>query len=659
MTVIKKVEACVTMVQMEPNNEQLYRQVEAALYATAKQHRLLAGSRGVALARSAVFIARRPPYYLKKAVFLLTHNPSKLLQFIVGRRRLQPLNDATNRDTDYQRWIGQPTQKTAAASTGRTLTQRPLVSLITPVFDPPLSEHNKLIEAVMSQSYANFELLLFNFGSNMKVRQLLDEWATKDSRIIVRHDLPNKGIGANSNLCLESVKGDYVALLDHDDALTPDALSSMVAAINETGADFLYSDKDKIDESDARHDPLFKPDFSYEMLLGGNYLTHLNLIRTSLVRSLGGWDPKTDGAQDWDLFLRIVDSGAKIAHVPKILYHWRTVQGSTANGVGVKPYALAAQRLAVNKHLDRQGNAAEAVQDTSGQTFVRWRRPAVAMTAILHAYYGDVEHLIKLATLCEKDGIDYTVLLEASKLSERDRERLQKRISKAIKQYQPGDFQCAVREVVSATNASSVFYIRDSIGGIDSAIISDISWVDQLSGWLTRNDVVLAGGASHTKDNRVTDIGSFFDPKRRYFARYYFGAGPYDGYNGYIQWIRNFVVVNQSCFCFSASLLGSKLWRVLDIPEHEFAQALGVIAHAKGQRAVYDPLVVVQDEVAFCLQTPLSATLQTALDRHTTLAAGDPYYNPNLDANYENPKPLGVVPQDSTDLSIPHLKFVR
>jgi glycosyltransferase involved in cell wall biosynthesis len=612
-------------------------------------------SRTYTLANSMRVAVRSPQLFVTKAARLAVRNPRRLAQIITGQRVIQNTNkDRKRLDAEYAEWIEEVEEKAfdrqKQVEEAKKLKQQPLVSLITPVFNPPLKAHSELIESVMAQTYGNFELLLFNFGDKPEVKKLLDGWAKKDKRIVVKHGLPNGGISKNSNFCLKYVKGEYVGLLDHDDALMPNALYECVKAVNEHGAEFIYSDKDKITEDGKRHEPFFKPDLSPEMTLGGNYLTHFNLMKTSIVRDLGGWDPETDGAQDWDLFLRILDKTDKVIHVPKILYHWRTVEGSTASSMQVKPYALGAQRRAVNKYLHKYHLPGEAVQDETGQTYVRWRCEEPILY-VVHMAYGDVGNVKKLVENITRSP-DYSpeskvyVFVESDTLSEKQQEEFDD-ISGNFKtvEYKTGEFAPAITKAVKAGQLDKVVYLSDSVKKVICAQ-NEAGWSSQLCGWLSIPDVGLAGGAAYALNGQVVDIGSFFDPNVKVFEKYYFSTGFRSGYSGYIQWIRNFVMVSERAYAFDAALLTGSDWNNLadNVRDDEFSKALALINYAKRGRAVYDPTIRTTDNAPFYITMPPSPVIEKYLStKCPVLLQADPYYNPNLNANYKDPKPLGIT----------------
>jgi glycosyltransferase involved in cell wall biosynthesis len=238
---------------------------------------------------------------------------------------------------------------------------RPTFSVIVPVFQPPPDVFAAMIASVQAQSYGQWELVAAIVDTGEPAAPLIRHAAQAsqdDPRIKVEVLPENLGISGNSNAALARATGDWIVLLDHDDTISPDALFRFAESLNaEPAADFLYSDKDMIDRDGTRHfAPLMKPEWSPDIMLNANYLTHLCALRADLVRAIGAWDSNTDGAQDWDLFLRAYLAQARIRHIPHVLYHWRQIPTSVSmGGFTAKPYAAEAQLLALRKYLPAAG----------------------------------------------------------------------------------------------------------------------------------------------------------------------------------------------------------------------------------------------------------------------------------------------------------------
>ncbi|MGN0298405.1 MAG: glycosyltransferase [Lachnospiraceae bacterium] len=261
---------------------------------------------------------------------------------------------------NYQNWynIKKPTQETLQEQATYPFSLKPKFSIIVPVYNTPLNFLKDMIQSVQNQSYSNWELCIANASSNnQELNKVLKGYAQKDSRIKWVALKANKGISENSNAAIALASGDFIALLDHDDILAPNALFEYTKAINENpNIDVLYSDEDKIDQKGQKHyDPYFKTDFNLELLRSNNYICHFLAVRKSIVDQFGGFRSEYDGAQDHDFILRSVELTNEIYHCPKILYHWRSHTHSTAANPENKHYAYEAGQRAIQDHFKRLG----------------------------------------------------------------------------------------------------------------------------------------------------------------------------------------------------------------------------------------------------------------------------------------------------------------
>jgi GT2 family glycosyltransferase len=247
----------------------------------------------------------------------------------------------------------------------------PLFSVLTPVYDPPVDVLEETIDSVRLQSFDDWELILVDdCSSSEAVREALRRAAALDDRIRVRERTVNGGISAASNDAIAAASGRFLALLDHDDLLSPDALEVMASVIAaHPDVDYLYSDEDKADASGRHFGQFCKPDWSPEFLRSQMYTCHLSVIRSSLLDEVGGFDSTFDGSQDHDLVLRLTERARKVLHVPHLLYHWRQLAGSTAGSLTAKPRAWEVGRKAVQAHLDRMHVSATAIPGPAPGTF--------------------------------------------------------------------------------------------------------------------------------------------------------------------------------------------------------------------------------------------------------------------------------------------------
>lgn len=290
-------------------------------------------------------------FYFK--TYGLKQTVKKCIKVVVRGRNTSSVDQRTN----YQLWIAanEPNEQELEAQRKTVFDYQPKISLIVPLFNTPVSFFEELVDCLINQTYTNWELCLADGSdeSNPKILEIIK----KDDRIKYKFIGENKNIAGNTNEAIEMATGNYIGLLDHDDMLPIFSLYEVVKAINENpGVDFIYSDEDKIEGPITnRFDPYFKPDFSQDTLRSNNYITHFSVFKKEIMDQLGGERSKYDGAQDFDLILRMSETAKKIVHIPRILYHWRVHKDSTARVPDAKPYAYEAGRKAVADHIERVG----------------------------------------------------------------------------------------------------------------------------------------------------------------------------------------------------------------------------------------------------------------------------------------------------------------
>ena len=270
----------------------------------------------------------------------------------------------------YYKWIA---KNEANQTKLESLEHEPLISIITPTYNSSPKYLKLMIESVLAQGYRHWELCIADDASTSKETLLmLDGYEKRDSRIKVIYRKTNGNISLASNSALALARGEYVAFLDHDDMLSVNALSSMVEKLNkEPHVKLIYSDEDKINAGNARYQPHFKSDWNVDMFFSQNYLGHLVLIEKSLVDLVGGFRVGYEGSQDYDLLLRCYEKieDKEIGHIPKILYHWRAIEGSTALDTDAKPYTTQAGIMALKSYFDRTNQSVTLSQGALPNTY--------------------------------------------------------------------------------------------------------------------------------------------------------------------------------------------------------------------------------------------------------------------------------------------------
>ena len=320
---------------------------------------------------------------LKSDVFQVTEK-STLHNNISAGHFLRTVSEsqAIAEPMEFATWIfaKEPSHDTLRYQRDQSATYKPeapLFSVILPVYKISGEILAATIHSVQQQTWLNWELcIVYADYENEDNWALIEHFASNDPRLRTKRLLTNGGISHNSNAALDFALGEFIALLDHDDELTPWALHDMAEAISrQTDIDFLYSDKDSINAiGTLRINPLFKPKWSPEMMYSVNYLTHLNIMRASIVKEIGGWCVETDGAQDWDIFLRVAELSRCVVHVPAIHYHWRIIPGSTSLGIDAKPYAALGQLRTLERRLERLGLDASIMPHPESGFQLIWHR---------------------------------------------------------------------------------------------------------------------------------------------------------------------------------------------------------------------------------------------------------------------------------------------
>lgn len=272
---------------------------------------------------------------------------------------------------EYDRWrqahAPRPSDLQKLSETIELMPYKPLISVIVPTFNTPEPFLREAINSVVEQIYPHWELCLADDASTAPhVRSILEEYQAQDSRIKVTFRTKNGHISHSSNSALGLATGEFIALLDHDDLLTPDALYEVALLINrQPEVDMIYSDEDKLDDQEKLIDPYFKPDWCPDSFLSRMYTCHLGVYRRSLIKKIGGFRAGYEGSQDYDLVLRFTEQTERILHIPKILYHWRIHPASAASGTEAKPYAYEAAEKALGDALQRRNTPGRIVANST------------------------------------------------------------------------------------------------------------------------------------------------------------------------------------------------------------------------------------------------------------------------------------------------------
>jgi GT2 family glycosyltransferase len=549
--------------------------------------------------------------------------------------RLLPGGSASRQLSEYNEWIAQNEAGAEELEQQKTASEkfdyRPLISFITPVYNTPPRLLEEMIQSVLDQTYTHWQLCLADGNSaNEETRAVLQKWADKDPRIIVRHLEQNLGISGNSNAALALAEGEFIALLDHDDLLAPFALHEVVKRLNEQPElDFIYSDRDLVSEdSKQRFGAFFKPGWSPEIMLAANYLCHLCVIRRKLAEKVGGFNAATDGAQDWDFFLRIMECTNRFAHIPQVLYHWRQWSNSAASGMAAKPYAIAAQKRAVREHLQRQGLAADT--DIYPGGFVRATWPVAGNTrasVILLAENNLARPTACLESLLKHTGYRNFEVLVARREGEPVasingfRELAPDIPLKLLTYQQAVSFPAAYNFAAQQATGELLLFLsatNEIAGG---------GWLEEMVRWAEYPGVGIVGAKLVEADGKIKHAGILLGQDGE--ASYPMAGtleGNYDTF-GSTEWYRNWQAVAGDCL-----LIKKQLFLQLGGFEEGSANsdlALCLKAHSSGWRVVYTPYAKLKHSGPLRRHFVDGGKAQAELLAQAS-QAGDPYFNPNL-----------------------------
>lgn len=419
---------------------------------------------------------------------------------------------------DYQHWILRndnlsDDDKNAIRVRATEFAINPTISIIMPVYNPSEKWLRTAIESVIGQLYSHWELCIVDDASTkVGVKEIIQEYANKDKRIKPKYRESNGHISIASNDALALAEGEFITFLDHDDKLPLHALYHVVEAINnKPNVDIIYSDEDKINEFEVRYDPYFKPDWNPILLLGQNYFNHLTVYRSEKVRQAGGLRPGYEGSQDYDLALRIVEQTTdnKIYHIPKILYHWRALKGSTALKVSEKNYTVNAAQKALQDRFYRTKQSTTLIPLPNGRWRVQYllpkEKPLVSLIIPTRNGYEVLHRCIE--SLYEKTSYGNFELIIVDNQSDDPKvltyfHTLQEQNNVKIIKYDAA-FN------YSAINNYAVQYARGEILGLlnnDLEIIHE-DWLDEMVAYSLLPNIGAVGAKLYYPDNRIQHAG--------------------------------------------------------------------------------------------------------------------------------------------------------
>jgi len=555
---------------------------------------------------------------------------------------------------DYKRWIlkNEPDENELQkyAEEAENFKYKPKISIVSATYNTSEKMLNQMIESVISQKYRNWELCIADGGSNRGyIKRILKKYADKEKRIKVKFLDINKGIAGNFNEALSLATGEFIGFLDHDDELAPFALYEVVKLLNEKPhLDFIYSDEDKISiDGKTRFEPHFKPDWSPDTFLSYNYICHLAIIRKKIIDKIGGFREEFEGSQDYDLFLRVIELTDKIAHIAKILYHWRMVPGSAASHAMAKPYAIPNAKRAISEFLKKRGIEAK-VEDGLFPTSYRIRYKILKdfKVSIIIPTRDKVEILSKcISSILEKTTYPhYEIIIVDNQSKEESTFRYFKKIKKdprirIISFNHPFNFSAINNFAAKEAEGEVLLFLNNDIEVINS------DWLASMLEHCQRKEVGAVGAKLYYPNNTIQHggvilgIGGVAGHSHKYFPR------DSDGYMGRLKIVQNLSAVTGACM-----MIRKEVFEEVFGFDKGFKVAFGDVdlcmkIRQKGYLIVFTPYAELYHHESLTRgyeDTPEKQKRfahEIALFKEKwghILEKGDPYYSPNLTLNKED-----------------------
>ncbi|HJZ97714.1 MAG TPA: glycosyltransferase [Candidatus Solibacter sp.] len=512
---------------------------------------------------------------------------------------------------------------------GAQFSYRPLISVLVPVFRVPFPVVQEMVESVLRQTYDRWELCIAHADpEDIQAREYLSNLCAREPRVKLKALSGNQGISGNSNEALSLVRGEFVALLDHDDTLAPFALFEVAQALrNDPKLDFIYSDKDQIDASGQRRlNPFFKPDWSPDIMLSANYVTHLTVLRAARVREIGGWRPQTDGAQDWDLFLRFIEKDSRVHHIPQLLYHWRRLETSVAaRGFEAKPYAPNAQLTTLREYLFRVGSKAGIGTAANGLVKLVWESSALSPVSIIvvqgSAISGTISFAERALALAGGDVLEVIIASNEPAVATNP-------LIRVLPAHLSQSLAARLNRAVEVSRGDALIFLDESVE------ITDKYWTREMTGPLEDPEIGLVGvKLIDAESGVIRHAGLVFDGDANLQSVF---AGEPDGHNrdfGSVSWYRNWLAVSGAAFSIRRDIFlkAGKFSEQPDFPRLDVDLCWRVRCYT-GARVLCNPFARMHQTGTAALEQwigPRADSAATAFVRRW-FPSGDPYFNPNL-----------------------------
>ena len=550
--------------------------------------------------------------------------------------------------SSYEEWLRRhiPSKMVLRKQRKQQFSYMPKISIVVPLYKTPEKYLREMIASVQEQSYQNWELCLSDgSGEDSPIKSILQEYERKDARIRVVHNEKQLHISDNTNEALKICTGNYIAFTDHDDLLTPNALYECVRVLNEyPETELIYSDEDKVNMDGTEYFmPHFKSDFNIDMLRSTNYFCHLVMVKKELLLRAGMLRSEYDGSQDYDFVLRCVEQTDKIYHIPKILYHWRACEGSTAQKADNKSYGVEAGRKAVKAHYERVGIDAEVIPTPyPGMYWSKYRiteEPMISVIIPNKDHVDDLEKCVRsLEEKCTYKNLEI-IIVENNSQEEKTfayYKELEKRNEKVKVLYWPGtgfNYPSINNFGVKHANGEYLVLLNN-----DTEVVSE-DCMEELLGYCMRNDVGAVGARLYYADGTLQHAGVIVG-LGGVACHAFVGSAPEDpGYFARAAIAHDLSAVTAACMMVKKSV-----YEEVGGLDETFAVAfndvdLCIKIREAGYLVVYNPKAELMhyesksrgyEDTAEKQQRFLSEIRLFQSRWADFLEKGDPYYNPNL-----------------------------
>lgn len=563
--------------------------------------------------------------------------------------------DKKRSSNDYDLWVSAFDDKGAAYlaclhDRALRFERFPTISIVMPTYNPNPEFLRRAVDSVLAQTYPQWELCICNDASSQPAADtIVREYMAKDQRIRYVNARENGGIASATNQAIALATGDWVGFLDHDDELPQDALHWVADTINhQPEARLIYSDEDKIDNNGHRFDPYFKSNFNYELMLAQNMVCHFMTVEKKLLDDVGPLRSEFDGSQDYDLTLRLVErlAPSEIVHVPRVLYHWRACEGSTAISTDNKSYALDAARRAVAEHLLRTGLKGEvgpALIPHYNRVKFALPEPAPLVSIVI-----PTRDKYELISLCLHSILTQTrypnyelIVVDNGSTDERVKNLYQGVASKRVRVVDasmPFNFSKLVNVGVKQSQGSIILLLNNDI-----EVLHD-DWLDELVSHAVRDGVGAVGAKLLYPDGRaqhngvIIGIGGVAGHSHKFFPK----DAP--GYFGRAQLHQELSGVTGACLAIKRSV-----WEKVGGFDEELTVAFNDVdfclrVQAAGYRNVWTPHAVLTHHESASRglednphkQARFEREVQYMFNRWGESLQHDRNYNPNLSLVHED-----------------------